>query len=166
MGELGTSFLRLEGEYVFGNVPYPILQNPLGNETPFYTTNAYNLMDYFEFSSDRFVSMSYRHHFEGKLLNHIPLIRSLKLRLVGEAKILHGGMRQENIDIMVPIYDNAGNEIEQFTVLRDDLPYVELGYGIENIFKIIRVDFFHRLTYTNQPNVRNFGAKIGFQFIL
>ncbi len=166
MGELGTSFLRLNGEYVFGNVPYPILQNHLGNETPFYTTSAYNLMDNFEFSSDRFVSMSYRHHFEGKILNHVPLIRSLKFRLVGEARILYGGMRQENIEIMVPILDTNGDEIQQFDVLKDDLPYVELGYGVENIFKIIRVDFFHRLTYTDQPNVRNFGVKIGFQFIL
>ncbi len=166
MGEIGTSFLRLNGEYVFGNVPYPILRNHLGNETPFYTTLAYNLMDNFEFTSDRFASMSYRHHFEGKLLNYIPLIRALKFRLVGEAKILYGGIRQENIDIMVPVYDSEGNEIEQFGVLKDDVPYIELGYGIENIFKILRVDFFHRLTYTNQPNVRDFGVKIGFQFIL
>ncbi len=166
LGELGTSMLRLEGEYVFGNVPYPILQNHLGNETPFYTPIAYNLMGFTEFTSDQFVSMSYRHRFEGKLLNHVPLIRALKLRLVGEAKILYGGMRQENIDIIVPIFDDTGNEIEQFAMLKNDLPYIELGYGIENIFKILRVDFFHRLTYTDRPNVRNFGVKIGFQFIL
>lgn len=166
MGELGTSFLRFDAEYVFGNVPYPLLQNHLGNETPFYTSFTYNLMDNFEFTSDRFVSMSYRHHFEGKILNHVPLIRSLKLRLVGEAKILYGGIRQENIDIMVPILDINGDTIEQFGTLSGDLPYIELGYGIENIFKIIRIDFFHRLTYLDQPNVRDFGVKIGFQFIL
>lgn len=166
MGELGTSFLRLEGEYVFGNIPYPILQNHLGNETPFYTSFAYNLMNNFEFITDKYVAMDYRHHFEGKILNHIPLLRALKLRLVGQAKIIYGSMRQENIDIMVPIYDEQGNAVEQFGVLREDLPYVELGYGIENIFKIIRVDFFHRLTYLDKPGVRDFGVKIGFQFIL
>ncbi|MCB0506643.1 MAG: carboxypeptidase-like regulatory domain-containing protein, partial [Cyclobacteriaceae bacterium] len=131
MGELGTSFLTLEGEYVFGNVPYPVLQNHLGNETPFYTSYTYNLMNNFEFVTDRYIGMDYRHHFEGKILNHIPLLRALKLRLVGEAKIIYGGTRQENIDIMVPIYDNGGNTIEQFGVLRDDLPYIELGYGLE-----------------------------------
>ncbi len=166
LGELGTSMLRLEGEYVFGNVPYPVLQNHLGNETPFYTPIAYNLMGFTEFTSDQFVSMSYRHRFEGKLLNHVPLVRALKLRLVGEAKILYGSMRQENIDIIVPIFDNAGNEIEQFRALKDNLPYIELGYGIENIFKVIRVDFFHRLTYTDDPSINDFGVKIGFQFIL
>ena len=166
MGELGTSFFTVEGEYIFGNLPYPVLQNHLGNQTPFYTSFAYNLMDNFEFSTDKFVSMDYRHHFEGKVLNHVPLIRSLKLRLVGEAKVIYGGMQQKNIDIIVPIYDILGNEIKQFGVLREDTPYVELGYGIENIFKIMRVDFIHRLTYLDQPNVRNFGVKLGFQFIL
>lgn len=166
MGELGTSFLTLEGEYVFGNVPYPVLQNHLGNETPFYTSYTYNLMNNFEFVTDRYIGMDYRHHFEGKILNHIPLLRALKLRLVGEAKIIYGGTRQENIDIMVPIYDNGGNTIEQFGVLRDDLPYIELGYGLENILKVIRVDFLHRLTYLDKPDVRKFGVKVGFQFIL
>lgn len=166
MGELGTSFLRLEGEYVFGKVPYPVLQNHLGNETPFYTIYAYNLMNNFEFITDKYVAMDYRHHFEGKILNHIPLLRALKLRLVGQAKILYGSMRQENIDIIVPIYDEQGDPVEQFGVLRDDLPYVELGYGVENLFKIIRIDFFHRLTYLDKPGVRDFGVKIGFQFIL
>lgn len=166
MGELGTSYLTIEGEYVFGNVPYPVLQNHLGNETPFYTSYAYNLMNNFEFITDRYVALDYRHHFEGKLLNHIPLLRALKLRLVGQAKVVYGGMRQENIDIIEPIYDNLGDPIKQFGILRDDLPYVELGYGIENIFKVIRVDFFHRLTYLDDPDVRDFGVKIGFQFIL
>ncbi|MCB0497727.1 MAG: carboxypeptidase-like regulatory domain-containing protein [Cyclobacteriaceae bacterium] len=166
MGELGTSYLTLEGEYVFGNIPYPVLQNHLGNETPFYIPYTYNLMNNFEFVTDRYVSFDYRHHFEGKILNHVPLLRALKLRLVGEAKILYGGIRQENIDLIVPIYDSQGNPEKQFGVLRDDLPYVELGYGVENILKVIRVDFFHRLTYLDNPNVHDFGVKIGFQLIL
>ena len=166
LGEIGTSFFKLEGEYILGNVPYPILQNHIGNETPFYTSFAYNLMDNFEFTTDSYVSMNYRHHFEGKILNHIPLLRALKLRLVGEAKVLYGGIRQENIDIMVPIIGLNGNVVQQFGVLNIDMPYVELGYGIENIFKIFRIDFFHRLTYIDQPSVRDFGIKLGFQFIL
>jgi hypothetical protein len=45
-------------------------------------------------------------------------------------------------------------------------PYVELGYGVENILKVGRIDFFHRLTYTDNPGVNNFGIKFSFQFIL
>jgi hypothetical protein len=53
------------------------------------------------------------------------------------------------------------------------MPYVEVGYGVENIFKFIRVDFIHRLTYRNasstspdEPAPRNFGIKVGAQFRL
>ena len=45
-------------------------------------------------------------------------------------------------------------------------PYVEVGYGIENILKIIRVDFVHRLNYLDRPDVDRFGVKVSFQFIL
>jgi hypothetical protein len=35
---------------------------------------------------------------------------------------------------------------------------VELGYGVENIFKFLRVDFVHRVSYLDNPNVRKFGV--------
>jgi hypothetical protein len=47
-----------------------------------------------------------------------------------------------------------------------DVPYVELGYGIENIFKFIRVDAIHRVTYRNRPGVSTFGVKVSTQFKL
>ena len=43
-------------------------------------------------------------------------------------------------------------------------PYVEVGFGIENIFKISRVDFTWRLNYTDKPDVYYFIAKPSFQF--
>ena len=39
-------------------------------------------------------------------------------------------------------------------------PYAEVGYGIDNIFKVLRVDAIHRLTYRNSPDAVNFGIKI------
>ena len=41
--------------------------------------------------------------------------------------------------------------------------YAEIGFGIENIFKILRVDFMWRLTQLGQANVRPFGVNIVFQ---
>ena len=43
---------------------------------------------------------------------------------------------------------------------------MEVGYGIENIFKFLRVDFIHRLTYRNIPGTSDFGIKVGAQFRL
>ena len=48
-------------------------------------------------------------------------------------------------------------------------PYIELGYGVENIFKFFRVDFIHRMSYldkTQNPDVRKFGVLFSFQFNL
>ncbi len=165
LGQFGTSLLALDGEYIFGNLPYPLLENHLGNETPFYSPRAYSMMDNFEFVSDQYASLLYRHHFNGAIMNRLPLIKYLKLRLLVEARVLVGNVRQENRDIMVPQFDNNGVEILPFKSL-DGQPYIELGYGVENILKVIQVNFFHRLTAADQGNQRTFGVKIGFQFTL
>ena len=74
-------------------------------------------------------------------------------------------MRQENFDIIPQSLDMDGSLIYPFKSL-DDGPYAELGYGIENILKVGRIDFFHRLTYTDEEDVNNFGIKFSFQLIL
>lgn len=165
LGQFGTSMLRLDGEYIFGAIPYPLLENHLGNETPFYSPRAYSLMNNFEFTSDHYASVTYRHHFNGLILNRVPLFKYLKLRLFGEARVLVGGARQENIDVMVPIIDNDGNPVAPFNSL-NEVPYIELGYGVENIFKIIQINFIHRITNLDVDDSRSFGMKIGFKFTL
>ena len=44
-------------------------------------------------------------------------------------------------------------------------PYYEAGMGIENIFKIIRIDAIWRLSYLNNPNIEKFGIRAGLQII-
>jgi len=165
LGQFGTSVLRLDGEYIFGTVPYPILKNHLGNETPFYSINAFSLMDNFEFTSDHYATATYRHHFNGAIMNRIPLLKFLKLRLFGEARVLIGGVRQENIDIMVPVFDSIGRPVAHFQSLGEQ-PYIELGYGVENILKVIQINFIHRISEIEQAESRKFGLKIGFRFTL
>ncbi|MDB5271635.1 MAG: hypothetical protein JWO58_2 [Chitinophagaceae bacterium] len=160
VGALGRSYYDFTAGKIFSPLPYPLLEVHIGNQSPFYSTAAYNLMNYFEFVSDQFVSLNYRHYFEGLFFNRIPLIRKLKWRFLVTANVLYGSLSQKNID-MIP-YDvrMSNHTINKF----GDLPYAEVGYGIENIFKIFRIDFFHRLTYNDHPNVRTFGIKFSAQF--
>ena len=152
-------------------MPYLILKTPLGNQTPFYNANSFNLMNYFEFVTDHSVSLRLDQHFEGLFLNSIPGIRALNWRLVGTANLLYGSLSAANT--VQPRRDVSGHELAPIPTL-DRLPYVEVGYGIENIFKFIRVDFIHRLTYRDQPDITapgttqhsNFGIKVGAQFRL
>ncbi|MDH5383011.1 MAG: DUF5686 family protein, partial [Cyclobacteriaceae bacterium] len=165
MGVFGVSDLSLSGQYIFSQLPYPLLNSHIGNETPFYVSFANNLMNYYEFTSDHHVSFRMRHHFEGLILNRIPLMKRLKWRLTGTADVVYGGIRQENMDMVVDRIDNLGNPYFPFQTF-DSRPYMELGYGVENIFKVLRVDFFHRLTYLDRADVNPFGVKFSFQFIL
>jgi len=173
-GPLGHAYVTLSGEYIFNTLPYTLLSLHLGNQTFLYTPVTYNLMNYGEFVSDRFASLQYQHHFEGFLLNRIPLMRKLKWRLVGSANVIYGGLRSENEYTSMPETipsDPAVNTLE-YTSFENGKPYVELGYGVENIFKFVRVDFVHRLNYLNlptledTPKVRNFGVFVSFQFSL
>jgi hypothetical protein len=165
MGFFGTSKFSLTGEYNFSILPYPLLKVHIGNESIFYTTAAFNLMNYSEFVSDRYLSFKYDHHFEGFILNRIPLMKKLKWRTLATANVLYGGLRQANQDI-IPTTDINGDLVDQPGYFDSSTPYVELGYGIENILKVIRIEAVHRLTYLDKANVDKFGLKISFQFIL
>ena len=165
MGLFGVSRYEVDAGKVFGEVPYPILKIHLGNETLFYTTAAFNTMNFNEFASDQYVSLRYRHSFEGFLLNRIPLMKKLKWRAVANGNLLFGSVRNENV-LNVPSLDPAGNPLESFGRLDPTKPYLELGYGIENIFKFFRVDFFHRMTYLDAPEARPFVVKVSAQIIL
>lgn len=166
-GPMGVGYVTLTGEYVFSKLPYPLLSMHLGNQTPFFAHVTYNLMNYGEFISDRFASLHYSHHFEGLLLNRIPLMRKLKWRLVGTSNIIFGGMSSMNKALIAETPDP--DEPMEIGFLSRGKPYVELGYGVENIFRFFRVDFIHRLTYLDgdkEPAVRKFGILFSFQFTL
>ncbi len=167
-GHLGRLNYRVEGSYIPSNVVYLILKTPLGNQTPFYNANSFNLLNYFEFVTDRSVSLRLDHHFEGAFFNAIPGVRSFNWRFVATANVLYGGLTDGNK--YSPI-DGRGNQFLLPSLGK--VPYIEAGYGIENILKFIRVDFIHRVTYRNAlPTTRtgsappNFGIKVGAQFRL
>jgi hypothetical protein len=163
VGQLGRLNYRLEGSYIPSTVPYPILKVPLGNQTVFLNYNAFNLMRYFEFVTDRSVSLRVEQHFEGLLLNSIPGIRALNWRLVASANVLYGGMSGANRELLS--FGLPSTHLPPPQTL-SKLPYAEVSYGVENIFKFLRVDFLHRVTYRNIPNANNFGVKMGVQFRL
>ncbi len=158
VGKFGQTHYWGQAGKVFGTVPFPLLNVHLGNESPIYVNYAFSLMDNFEFVTDNYVSLNHVHHFNGYILNRIPLMRKLKWRVVTNAQMLYGTARQENFDI-IPDYST------NFTAFDKGVPYVEVGYGVENIFKFLRVQAFHRLTYRDRGRT-NFGVKATLQLTL
>ncbi len=163
-GVIGRTYYNVTLGYIPSTLPYPLLYTPLGNESFFYVENAYNLMRYFEFISDRYFALRMEHNFEGFLLNRIPAIKKLKLRMLATGRIFYGSISQAN-ETLTTTTDESGKPVLAFSRLNAK-PYIELGYGIDNIFRTGRVDFIHRLTYLNNPNVTPFAVKISFWFKL
>jgi len=182
MAPIGFGDLQFEGGYMFGSVPFPLLFIHKGNQTFFADPNSFNLMNWFEFVSDRYISLDYYHHFNGALFNKIPFLQKLKWReTVGvkgvwgdvsnknnpDSKDFNGDMdrtfvfptrekRDQNGDI---VRDAQGNIVlTEVTHTLRNMPYVEASFGIENIFKVISIDVVKRFTYLNQAGVPSLGS--------
>lgn len=158
MGPLGEGFYSVTGSKIFSKLPYPLLNILPGNETFIRSSSTYNLMNFFEFVTDETLEASYSQHFDGFLLNRIPLMKKLKWRMVAGAKAAWGNFSYRNSEI-IPEENNMGEQVTKFRTLTNTMPYVEVSYGIENILKFIRIDAIHRLTYLDNPGAKKFGVK-------
>jgi hypothetical protein len=163
LGFLGKTSYIFSAGYTPNTLPYPLLEAHLGNQVFFYNTLAFNQMRYFEFVSDRFASLRVEHDFGGLLFNRIPLIRKLQWRLFATGAFLMGSVSNANRNI-IPAFDGQGNPIPGFNGLAPNVPYSEVGYGVSNIFRFLRVHALHRLTYLDRPDIERFSIKVSVSF--
>lgn len=152
---IGYMRVIVDAGKIFGTVPYPLLRLHEGNETYAFERYGFNMMNYYEFASDQYASLTVEHHFQGLFLNKIPLLRRLKFREVATAKMLVGSISDANKMCMV--FPEGLNELTK--------PYAEVGVGVENILNVIRIDAIWRLSYLDNPNIQTFGIRAGLQFI-
>ncbi len=164
LGIFGRTDYFISAGFTPSTLPYALLESHLGNETPFYNQLSFNLMNYFEFVSDRYASINLIHDFNGFLLNRIPLMRRLKWRSFVEGNMLIGNVSQKNIDL-IPDLDSNGIPVPKFGSL-GATPYAEVSYGVSNIFRFVRVQAVHRLTYLDKDDVSKWGIRISAQFRL
>jgi hypothetical protein len=155
MGAYGNLDYRFEGGKFFGGaLPYPLLFLHQGNETFFYDETSYNTMNFFEFISNEYIAGAATWHMEGLFLNRIPLLRKLKWREVLSIKGVMGR------------FDDVNNEaltLPENSFSLEKGPFGEAGIGIENIFKVLRIDALWRLSYLDNPNIVKFGIRAKFQ---
>ncbi len=157
IGMAGRLEYTIHAGKIFGTVPYPFLQIHQGNETYYIQDNNFNLMNYYEFISDQWVRVLFEHHMQGFIMDRVPLVRKLKLRLVYSGKMVIGSYSEKhNKELLLPFYSKELSS-----------PYYEVGVGLENILKFIRVDAIWRLSYRDNVDlygdpISNFGIKFVF----
>ncbi len=164
-GNFGNFEYTVQAGKTFGTIPYPILEVARGNQAVVSSYYGYNLMRIFEFVSDQYVSFHYEHNDNGLLFNRVPLVKKLKWRFFYNARGVYGSLRSKNF-MLVPPTDATGKAVTPIGIYRKGVPYIELGYGVENIFKFVRLDFIHRINYldneVNGQKASPFGVKVNF----
>ncbi|MDE3235177.1 MAG: carboxypeptidase-like regulatory domain-containing protein [Bacteroidota bacterium] len=144
-----------------GILPLMLLEVAKGNDTYYYNPYAYNNMFRYEFVSDRYFSLFAEQQLGGFPFSHIPLMYRLKWRSVLSIRALEGTMTSANK--IANMYNTSS--INFHFKVPDQLPYTELGYGIDNIFHVLRLDAIWRLTYLQQPNTPAFGIRASLHFM-
>ncbi|MDF2551589.1 MAG: hypothetical protein K0R77_864 [Chryseobacterium sp.] len=159
LGSWGKTLLNFEAGKNFDTVPLA-LQNVIpGNQSYGLVPNTFAQLNYYEFVADTYSTLHIEHHFNGKILSFIPLIKKLKLREVAFIRGAYGSLSDasKNINVENLKYSAPNEQV-----------YYEYGFGIENIgfgnIRIFRVDFNWRGNYLDRPDVSKFGIKAGFQF--
>lgn len=157
---LGYLDTVLKGGKTWGQVPFQLMTIPNANISLFMRKESFELLTPMEFILDSYVSWDVKYSMNGFLLNHIPLLKKLELREVITSRGFWGTLSDENN----PNIDRSG-KIYKFpdrSIAADmgDVPYTELGIGIENIFKLLRVDYYFRLTHRNTPGASDRGIRL------
>ncbi len=158
--------------YTKESLPFMLLEMHPGNEIYYYNKQSFNLMNRFEYVSDRFAGINLEHNFEKKLINLLPFMRKSNMRQFWNFKTVWGDLSDMS---------RALNRIEYYNdyklrSLRGGF-YSEIGTGFENIFKLLRIDFvWRRAPLRNIPpgfdpnlfksNTNDFGVfgSVHFQF--
>jgi len=130
---------------IFGHVPYPLLNIGEGNQGYIYDTYRFTLMNSHQYASDKYLSLHAEWNGMGVLFNLIPGVRFLHLRELVEFKLAYGGLSDGH-------YFTEG--LQPLSI-----PYVELGVGLGNIFRLIDVYSIWRLTNRKDPSTPLWGIR-------
>lgn len=103
-----------------------------------YTMNQFNLMPYYDFSTNKqYAEAHFEHHFKGFLLGKIPGVNKLGFQVVVGGHALWSGERK---------------------------PYQEVSIGLDNLgiglFRVLRVDYVHSFYNGQNKGAFVFGVKI------
>lgn len=152
----------VKGGHVWSRSPYPNLLIPNANLSYIIQPEAFACLNPMEFINDSYAQWDVTYWANGAILNLIPYLKRLKLREAFMFRGFYGHLSDRNKPWL-------HNELYAFpeiagTQLMNHTPYMEVGVGLDNIFRILRVDYTWRLTYRDNPNACRGGVRIAMHF--
>jgi hypothetical protein len=136
------------GGKTFGTVPYTLLNIAPGNELYYYNSYAFNMMNRWEYVHDRYAGLNLEHNIGNGIFRLFP---KLRFRQFWTAKSLIGDISPGNRALNF----KQGHNFQTL----DGKVYLELGTGVDNIFRVFRIDFIWRVLPTPLPEKsRRFGV--------
>ena len=158
----GKLDVSVKGGVQWNKVPFPLLIMPAANLSYIVEDETFNLINNMEFLNDRYASLDVSWDLNGKLFNRIPLIKKLKWREWLGIRCLWGTLTDKNNPTLER---NAVDPVlmqfpEGSYIMDPKRPYIELVAGIHNIFKLLHVEYIHRLNYNNLPTATKNGVRI------
>lgn len=158
----GKIDILAKGGIQWNKVPFPLLIMPAANLSYIISDETFNLINNMEFLNDRYASLDISWDLNGKIFNRIPLLKKLKWREWFGIKCLWGTLTDKNNPTLAA---NAGDGMlmefpEGSYIMDSKRPYIELIAGIHNIFKIIHIQYVHRLNYNHLPTATKNGVRL------
>ena len=166
LGSWGRVDVRLRAGAQWNKVPFPLLPMQQANLSYFLQRGTFNLMNNMEFLTDRYATLDLDYDMNGKLLNRIPLLRRLKWREHFSVKALCGKLTAKNDPAKNPTDTDlllfpTRDGVQSSFAMDPRRPYVEVSAGVHNIFKILQVEYVHRFTYLDHPDINRDGVRLG-----
>lgn len=152
----------IKGGHLWSQSPYPNLIMPNANLSYTIQPESFAMMNPMEFMTDSYAMWDVTYWANGAIFNYIPLLKKLKLREAFSFRGFFGHLSHKNRPdfnsdlFLFPDQD----KFEPMT----HTPYMEAGVGIDNIFKILRVDYVWRLNYRNRPDIDKSGLRVALHF--
>ena len=141
-GQIFMNYMWNAG-FLAGDAPYESLDQPVGSMSLGYSKYRFNLLHHAAFAHNLYTNVHLHINGGGVLLNRIPVIKTLKLREVVSLKGHYGMLNKayKGVFELPSFYSNVSQK-----------PYGEIGVGLTNIFKVLRVEYVHLLgkTYQNR----------------
>lgn len=164
LSAFGYVDVQLLAGKIWTQSPYAMLSIPYANTGYTIQNHSFALMNSMEFVADQYAQFEANYFLNGWLFNMVPLLKKLKWREVVSFRGYYGSLSDKNnpylTELNPDLYRIPVAPDKQIYTEMDKGPYMEAAVGIENIFKILRIDYIRRINYLSNDNVTRNGIQI------